>query len=117
MSISRCEVPCLTFTVPNSSGIDSPHAPLLQKSGRAAEEGSVHMGSQYDNFTRKTSLEGALRSAEKSRPRRKLPSARVSDRFSFQTTKSAEPGRNSHRTTALPRRLRKPKSGLLSYAN
>src|SRR5438093_310545 len=89
---------------------------LLQESGRRASA-ARHIGSQYEIFTKKTSLDGALRSAEKSRRSRKLPIGSVSDRFSFHTTYKADPGRNSQRTTALPRRLRKAKSGLLSYAN
>lgn len=68
-------------------------------------------GIQYETFTRKTSWEGAVEIARRSRPNWKSPIGTASARFSFQTTKSAEPGRNSHRATALPRTLRKLKSG------
>src|SRR5690606_30468487 len=73
---------------------------------------STHTGSQYENFTRNTSSEGASGRAPKSLRIRKSPTGATSARFSFQTTYSAEPGRNSQRTTALPRTLRKLKSGL-----
>src|SRR5687767_15875479 len=70
------------------------------------------MGSQYENLIRNTSCAGACGSALKSRRRLKSPTPATAERFSFHTTYNADPGRNSHRTTALPRTLRKLKSGL-----
>src|SRR5437763_757953 len=74
--------------------------------------GRPHNGSQYDTFTRNTSCDGAVGIARRSRRKLKSPIGATSARFSFHTTYIAEPGRNSHRTTALPRTLRKLKSGL-----
>src|SRR5436305_2837946 len=70
-----------------------------------------HNGSQYETFTRNTSCDGAFGMARRSRRKLKSPIGATSARFSFHTTYSAEPGRNSHRATALPRTLRKLKSG------
>src|SRR5687767_11193823 len=53
----------------------------------------------------------ALNRAFRSRPKSKLPIGAVSDLFCCHTKKSVEPGRYSHRTTALPRSARKLKSG------
>src|SRR4051794_31442255 len=80
----------------------------------ARDRNRAHSGSQYETFTRNTSCDGAVGIARRSRRKRKSPIGATSARFSFHTTYIADPGRNSHRTTALPRTLRKLKSGLPS---
>src|SRR5687767_2632636 len=53
----------------------------------------------------------APKSAARSLEKSKSPSGALDDRFCCHTKYSVEPGRYSHRSTALPRRERKLKSG------
>src|SRR5512133_1023139 len=88
------------------------YAPAVPPSGAAALNAFDYRASHQFIFTRKMLSGRVAVSARASRPRSNSPEASLLLRDCVQTKKSVEPGRYSHRKTALPRSDRTLKFGL-----